>query len=106
MTIFLFLILSLATWRISALFTRETGPLHIFERLRKKVGIVHDADGKVMIIPSHFLPELLSCVWCFSIWAAAVLVILTACFVHLEFLMGFLLVFALSSVAIFLDRLI
>ena len=63
-----FLLLSLATWRIASLFTSEDGPFGIFRKLRDKVGIVHDENGDVCIVPDKFWCELLSCIWCFSVW--------------------------------------
>lgn len=51
------LLLVLATWRISYMLTLESGPLGVFERLRK-------------------LPHggLLTCIFCLSVWMAALMV--------------------------------
>jgi hypothetical protein len=68
MTSLIFLILALATWRVSSLLTQEPGPFHIFEKMRKQLGIVHDDSGRPIMIPGKFLPELFSCVWCLSIY--------------------------------------
>jgi Protein of unknown function (DUF1360) len=62
-------ILGLATWRISVMFVREAGPFFIFQRIREVAGIVHDRDGEILSVPDRFLPGLLSCVWCSSVWA-------------------------------------
>lgn len=69
MTLLQLAIFGLATWRVASLFTREKGPFHIFEKLRIRTGIVHDANtGDIEIIPSRFFAEVLSCMWCSSIY--------------------------------------
>jgi len=60
------LIVGLAAWRASALLVYEDGPFHVFERIRNAVGI--PADGGPI---EGFLPLLLSCIWCTSVWTAA-----------------------------------
>lgn len=96
------LVLGLATWRISAMLTKEAGPFHVFEKLRELVGIQHDEDGNVSVIPNKLFAELLSCVWCMSIWAAAFWVVLWFFFPDIAFYAS--LPFAISTVAILLDR--
>jgi hypothetical protein len=65
-----FVVLALATWRVSHLFTQEEGPFGIFTKVREKIGrIEHDADGIVVMTPETFFGQLLSCVWCLSVWA-------------------------------------
>jgi hypothetical protein len=61
-----YLLLALATWRISSLLVHEEGPFRIFERLRRRVGLMNDVE-----IPDGFLPGVLSCVWCASLWVGA-----------------------------------
>lgn len=63
---FQLVVLALATWRVSSLFVNEDGPLDIFSKLRFRVGIRSGA-----YIPYGFFAGLLSCVWCFSIYAGA-----------------------------------
>lgn len=66
-----FVVLSLATWRVSHLVTQEDGPFDIFIIVREKIGrIEHDDDGQVVMIPETFFGKLLSCVWCLSVWIA------------------------------------
>jgi hypothetical protein len=48
-------LLALATWRISSLFARESGPFDIFAKFRKLTGAGMFARG-------------LACVWCNSVW--------------------------------------
>lgn len=76
------LIFSLATWRISSLLVNEDGPWFIFERLRTKSGIYwhvpwpyhvesqehSDPLDEIRIVPDRFWPQILSCIWCCSIW--------------------------------------
>lgn len=54
--------IGLAGWRIASLLVQEAGPWHVFEWLRHRVGIREVGE------PEGFFPELLSCVWCMSIW--------------------------------------
>jgi len=63
-----FVVYALATWRVSSLLVDEAGPFRMFIRLREWVGITHDADDNVAMIPDRLLPGILSCVWCVSIW--------------------------------------
>lgn len=63
-----FIILALATWRISSLLVNEAGLWEVFFRIRKLAGIEHDENGKVWIVPERFFAQLLSCVWCASLW--------------------------------------
>lgn len=63
-----FIIFSFAAWRIANLLVAEDGPFHAFRRLRERVGIIHDQDGVVLQTPDHFFANLLSCVWCSSMW--------------------------------------
>lgn len=43
----------------------EAGPWDVFERLRRAAGIP-DGPGEIV----GFLPLLLSCIWCLSVWMA------------------------------------
>lgn len=68
--------LALATWRVTALFVHERGPYAIFTRIRGSrpvethvIGFDGDAESE--------LGRLFSCSWCFSIWAAAVVMVLS-----------------------------
>lgn len=57
-------IAGLAGWRIANLLLFEDGPSEILEKFRKFIGI---KPGLV----TGFLPTLFSCMYCLSIWAAA-----------------------------------
>jgi len=98
-----YIILCFATWRISALLSREAGPFRIFEKIRQLTGIKHDADGDVFYIPPKFLAELLSCVWCVSIWVACFWTVLW--YLAPEICIAIATPFALSTAAILIDKL-
>lgn len=65
------LIIGLASWRIAALLSYERGPFHVFLKLRSVLGFTHDENGQPDAWPDGFFPELISCVWCLSLWIAA-----------------------------------
>lgn len=62
-------VLALATWRLTHLVVSEGGPFAIFEHLRRLAGA--EEPGELV-----GLALLFSCVWCFSVWAAALLYII------------------------------
>ena len=59
----------LATWRVSNMLVKEEGPYKVFQKLREATGIIHDDEGRVLATPDN---NLLSCVWCVSVWIAAI----------------------------------
>jgi hypothetical protein len=63
-----YLILALATWRLSSLLTNpeEAGPLGLFDKLRYGVGIRYDADG--VRFGLNEVAKALLCLWCTSVW--------------------------------------
>ncbi len=65
-----FLVMALAVWRVSSLLVNEQGPFDMFLRLRKAAGIIHDENKEVAVVPERFWPQLLSCIWCTSMWVA------------------------------------
>jgi len=111
-------VLALATWRLSSLLVEEDGPFGIFRSLRAFAGAgefsQHGMDAtkltaeeieKVMMRagrPEGFLAGLLSCVWCTSVWAGALWVIMALAAPTATFYVA--LVFALSAAAIFLQE--
>lgn len=66
--------LSLACWRISRLITSETGPARLLERMREwagvRVEVFEDGSEEVIVSPGS-LGELVTCMWCTSIWVGA-----------------------------------
>ena len=93
-----FLILSLATWRISSLLVNEAGPWDIFERLRSLVGVRYD-DYSIKYAKNN-LAELFMCVWCMSLWVGALWVTM---FLVTELAVLLAIPFALSTMTIVVD---
>jgi len=104
MDILTLLVFGLATWRVSRILVTERGPFDVFARLRKYAGIEYDPNGEMTIIPDGFLPGVLSCVWCASIWVGFFWVVFLALFPTIALYCGA--GFAVSSLAIGVDRLI
>jgi hypothetical protein len=69
-----FIILALATWRLSNLLVNESGPYDVFERVRAKVGVYYDDYGNPQ--GANELARGLTCVYCVSTWIAAALTVL------------------------------
>lgn len=78
-----FLILALATWRLSSLMVNEDGPFKMFEYVRQ-------------------LPGPFECIWCFSVWVG---IFLSISFITIPlYTTWFCMPFALSTVAILVDK--
>lgn len=95
-------ILALATWRLSSMIVREDGPGYVFRGLREMAGITHDESGGVVMIPDGFLPQLLSCVYCSSIWVGFIWMIFWTLAPVIA--IRFAALFALSTLAVVFDR--
>lgn len=95
MTLTLFLILGLATWRVSSLILYEDGPWRMFDRVRTRAGA--NTPGELST-----LAVLFSCVMCMSVWVALAGVLLG----RWEHGIWVLAVPAGSTVAIVVDRLL
>lgn len=91
----------LATWRLSSLIVREDGPFYLFRKFRELFGIVHDDQGPIQW-PDRFMPSLLTCVWCTSLWVAVGWVVLGIFFQSTTIYIAS--PFALSAGAILLDK--
>ena len=86
----------LATWRLSSLLVNEDGPFRMFDRLRRRVGVyLTDEIGT----PLSFLGRLLGCIWCASVWVAAL--VAAVMFTRLWVV---LVPFALSAGVILIER--
>ena len=73
-----FVVLFLATWRLAHMLVKEDGPWAVFARLRKRAGLeqIVVRNGEQVDIVWHArttLAEGLRCVWCVSVWCAAIL---------------------------------
>lgn len=60
-----FVILSLATWRLTSLISSERGPYAILERLRYVLGTRQDAQGEY---GESEISRGILCPWCSSVW--------------------------------------
>lgn len=94
----------IAIWRISSLFVNESGPFNIFMKIREWTGIQHDDSGYPFMIPDNFFAQLLSCIWCASIWISFFFTILWLAYPDLSLKIA--VVFAFSGGAILFDRLL
>lgn len=72
----IFLLRALACWRLAYMLVNEEGPNRIFQTLRRKSGIEHDADGKPIAWTNDLTP--LWCVWCTSLWISPLILLLPA----------------------------
>lgn len=95
---FMFLILSLATWRLSSLFAREKGPFDVFTWIRKKIytRTVYNLMRALFIT----LNDGLSCMWCNSVWFG----LLLAPIISTNPLEWIIMGLALSTVAIIVEE--
>lgn len=64
MTVFTFIVASLAVWRLSYAIVNEKGPLDVFARLRARLGARQKRSGGLF--------DLVSCVRCLSFWIGLV----------------------------------
>ena len=71
-------VLALATWRLANLLVNEDGPGMLLARLRQRAGVeqlvVRNAEGhalEVGYVARNSLAQGLMCVWCTSVWTAA-----------------------------------
>lgn len=82
MTLLQIIVFGLATWRVSSLLVNEDGPWFIFLRIREWSGIelhpvnpnyYHAASTEwIPWVPQRLIPQILSCVWCTSIYVGLV----------------------------------
>lgn len=66
------IVAGLATWRVSNMLINEYGPFGAFVAVREATGIEHDSIGTPNVVPAN---NLLSCVWCLSVWVAPVMIL-------------------------------
>ncbi len=70
-------VMALAAWRLAHLLVHEDGPGAIFARLRYWAGVRYvvrrgEQKPESLRVAQGPLAEGLTCVWCVSVWAAAV----------------------------------
>lgn len=96
-----FLILALATFRISNLIADEDDPFGLFEWVRGKIGVRRDGQGE-NYGTNNFAVGVV-CVWCNSIWVGVALMALYMFSKQITVWIAFPL--ALSTVALITDEL-
>ena len=62
-----YLILALATWRVTSLLVSEDGPWFMFAKFRIGVGVRYDSDTLQPVADNVWASALL-CMWCLSFW--------------------------------------
>jgi hypothetical protein len=72
------IITALAAWRLARMLVDEDGPAAVFARLRYRVGmrqtvVTNGENAEVTMIAQTPIAELFACVWCMSVWTAALL---------------------------------
>ena len=105
MTPILFLVASLAVYRITYLLHSESGPFDMFGWLRSHLGVRYDEHSNPY--STGAISEMLLCFYCLSVWAglaAALLLWLSQRGDNLDLALYVLLPFALSGAAAFMTR--
>ena len=62
MTLVEFLVLALATWRVSSMLVEEDGPFECLEKLRHWLGVRYDEQSYAY--GENELAKMLTCIWC------------------------------------------
>lgn len=97
-----FVVVALAVWRLSSLLVKEEGPLDMFVRLRKFVGVKYDEFSEPY--GTNLVSKIFACVWCMSIWLSAPATLSFILFPKFTFYASLL--FAFSAVAIIVETII
>lgn len=99
-----FAVLALATWRITHMFVKEDGPMQVFKRMRRSVGIgpnPEDPDDEIALNDS-FLATVLECPLCTSVWIGLFFFAIALVSPSASFWLA--LPFALSAVACLIEK--
>ena len=97
-----FILMALATWRMTSLLMKENGPFNMFVLIRRIVGIKHYDDGSVLSYKDNFFGRLFECSWCLSVWVGAGL---TVAYIFLpEITIYFALALSLSTITILIEE--
>lgn len=101
-----FVVLALATYRITSLLIQERGPYDMFGKLRAKVGIRYDANSFPYVLYGNGwkteVAEVFLCAWCMSMWVGIAITLLFMEWPRLIF--GAMLPFALSAISILIQE--
>lgn len=98
-----FVLIALATWRIANMLsdTDQSGPWQILDRIRKRAGLKYNENSVPYANPGS-LADMLTCVYCNSIWIGILFFILWNANQTLTIIVSIPL--ALSATAIFLQE--
>lgn len=98
-----FTLITLASWRLTRLFVYDAITKFIREQFWdvKKVGRSFELE-KPKTGPRRTLADLLSCPWCFGVWASAMV---TFCYLISDFMIYPIIFLAISAVATFMSNL-
>lgn len=69
-----FVVLSLATWRLTSLVVKEDGPWDFLARLRHGVGVRYNENSTAFGL--NVVGAAVACMWCASVWVGAAVCIL------------------------------
>ena len=94
-----FVILCLATWRLSSLLCDEDGPWNVFSRLRNKIGVKYNEANE--LYASNEISKAFMCLWCMSIYIGVLCILVFLIFPSSIFIFAAL---AFSSVAMLADK--
>lgn len=97
-----FIVLSLATWRVTSLLVNEAGPFDLFAKLRHLVGVRY--DERSVPYGTNVLANAFSCIWCMSVWIALIAAIFL--FEYIIWWQYPIVVLALSAAAIMIEKVI
>lgn len=95
------ILLGLATWRLTSLLVNEEGPWDMLARIRHWLGVRYDQQSNAYGL--NMVARALTCVWCASMWVAAFWVCLYLIFPMAKWIA---MPFALSAAAIMIERLV
>ncbi len=72
-----FILVGLATWRLSSLLVSEAGPFDVFQCLRDALKVYPVKAGEDVECKSeHAAWGMFCCVWCMSVWVSALMLAL------------------------------
>ena len=96
-----YLILALATWRISSMLTDELGPWDLLIKFRHLIGVRFDEHSETY--GTNVIAEAFTCVWCMSFWIGLAW---TVAFYYNPHSVRLALPFALSAGAIIIEEVV
>ena len=99
MTLLHFVILALATWRITSLLVDEAGPKELFESIRSKLGVRFNEQNERYA--DNLIGEYLNCVWCMSYIIGGIVVLV---YIFVPWSIYLFSAFAFSAISMLCDK--